>query len=143
MPRLNRRGFLRSTAALGGSLLASRLGRTARAAAPPLIDAPVVDRVVVREITDNAHDIFLRPLERPGLSVQRPGSGGGAGQDARKRMGPRAAHRIGEGQRVAPLSARLRLYLGCLCQQSRPIKNRSGGGDALILSHGISTITAG
>ncbi len=78
MPRLNRRGFLRSTAALGGSLLASRLGRTARAAAPPLIDTPVVDRVVVREITDNAHDIFLRPLERPGLSVQRPNPGGAA-----------------------------------------------------------------
>jgi 7,8-dihydropterin-6-yl-methyl-4-(beta-D-ribofuranosyl)aminobenzene 5'-phosphate synthase len=78
MPRLNRRGFLQSTAALGGSLLASRLGRTARAAAAPVIDAPVVDRVVVREITDNAHDIFLRPLERPGLSVQRPNPGGAA-----------------------------------------------------------------
>jgi 7,8-dihydropterin-6-yl-methyl-4-(beta-D-ribofuranosyl)aminobenzene 5'-phosphate synthase len=78
MPRLNRRGFLRSTAALGGSLLASRLGRTARAAVAPVIDAPVVDRVVVREITDNAHDIFLRPLERPGLSVQRPNPGGAA-----------------------------------------------------------------
>jgi 7,8-dihydropterin-6-yl-methyl-4-(beta-D-ribofuranosyl)aminobenzene 5'-phosphate synthase len=78
MRRLDRRGFLQSTAALGGSLLASRLGRTARAAAAPVIDAPVVDRVVVREITDNAHDIFLRPLERPGLSVQRPNPGGAA-----------------------------------------------------------------
>ena len=42
------------------------------------IDAPVVDRVVIREITDNSHDIFLPPLERPGLSVQRPNPGGAA-----------------------------------------------------------------
>src|SRR6516162_3115825 len=128
MPPLNRRGFLQSTAALGGSLLASRFGRTARAAALPLIDAPVVDRVVVREITDNAHDIFLRPLERPGLSGSAPIPAGRRRVRRRKRMGPRAAHRIGDGQRVAPLSAGLRLYLGRLYQQSRPIKNRSGGG---------------
>jgi 7,8-dihydropterin-6-yl-methyl-4-(beta-D-ribofuranosyl)aminobenzene 5'-phosphate synthase len=33
----------------------------------------MVDRVVVREITDNQHNIFLKPLERPGLSVARTG----------------------------------------------------------------------
>ena len=33
----------------------------------------MVDRVVIREITDNQHNIFLKPLERPGLSVQRTG----------------------------------------------------------------------
>jgi 7,8-dihydropterin-6-yl-methyl-4-(beta-D-ribofuranosyl)aminobenzene 5'-phosphate synthase len=73
MPRLNRRGFLRSAAALGGSLLASRFGGPARAAAPPLIDAPVVDQVVLREITDNQHNVFLKPIQRPGLTVQRIG----------------------------------------------------------------------
>ena len=73
MPRLNRRGFLRSAGALGGSLLASRFAGPARAAAPPLIDAPVVDQVVVREITDNQHNVFLKPIQRPGLTVQRIG----------------------------------------------------------------------
>jgi len=71
MPRLNRRRFLQSSAA-AGSLLASGIGRSAMAA-PEHIDAPVLDRVVVREITDNQHNIFLRPLERPGLTVQRTG----------------------------------------------------------------------
>ena len=39
--------------------------------APARIDAPTVDRVVIREVTDGAHDIFLRPSESPGLAVQR------------------------------------------------------------------------
>ena len=71
MPRLNHRQFLQTSAAIG-SLLASGVGRTAGAASEH-IDTPVVDRVVIREITDNQHNIFLKPLERPGLSVQRTG----------------------------------------------------------------------
>jgi 7,8-dihydropterin-6-yl-methyl-4-(beta-D-ribofuranosyl)aminobenzene 5'-phosphate synthase len=63
---------LKTSAALGGALAYSRLGQSAPAA-PARIDAPVVDRVVVREITDNSHNIFLGPLERPGLTVQRTG----------------------------------------------------------------------
>jgi 7,8-dihydropterin-6-yl-methyl-4-(beta-D-ribofuranosyl)aminobenzene 5'-phosphate synthase len=72
MSLLNRRRFLKTTAALGSALVFSRTGRSARAA-PTRIDAPVVDRVIVREITDNSHNIFLKPLERPGLTVQRVG----------------------------------------------------------------------
>jgi 7,8-dihydropterin-6-yl-methyl-4-(beta-D-ribofuranosyl)aminobenzene 5'-phosphate synthase len=72
MSRLHRRRFLQSSVALGGSLLASGISRTAEAVAEQF-DAPVVDKVVVREITDNQHDIFLRPLEKPGLMVQRTG----------------------------------------------------------------------
>jgi len=72
MRGLNRRIFLQNSAVLGGSLLASGIARPAEAA-PERIDAPVVDKVVVREITDNQHNIFLRPLERPGLTVQRTG----------------------------------------------------------------------
>jgi 7,8-dihydropterin-6-yl-methyl-4-(beta-D-ribofuranosyl)aminobenzene 5'-phosphate synthase len=72
MSGFDRRHFLQTSAALGGSLLATGLGRSARAASAR-IEAPVVDRVVVREITDNQHDIFLGPLERPGLTVRRTG----------------------------------------------------------------------
>ena len=72
MSWLNRRHFLKTSAALGGALVSSRIGRSARAA-PAHIDVPVVDRVVIREITDNQHNIFLKPLERPGLTVQRTG----------------------------------------------------------------------
>ena len=71
----DRRHFLQGSAALGGTLLtgAAPLHRAA-AAAPARIDAPVVDRLVVQEVTDGAHDIFLRGAELPGLSVQRVGA---------------------------------------------------------------------
>ena len=72
MSSVNRRRFLKTSAALGSALISSRLGCSARAA-PAMIDVPVVDRVVVREITDNQHNIALKPLERPGLSVARTG----------------------------------------------------------------------
>jgi 7,8-dihydropterin-6-yl-methyl-4-(beta-D-ribofuranosyl)aminobenzene 5'-phosphate synthase len=72
MSSLDRRRFLQASAALGGALVSSGIGRSARAAASS-IDAPIVDRVVIREITDNSHNIFLGPLERPGLSVHRVG----------------------------------------------------------------------
>src|SRR5229473_2414821 len=77
MSNLHRRRFLQNSAALGGTLLAARIGRPARAASAR-IDVPAVDRVVIREITDNAHDVFLKPLERPGLTVQRTGFPGAA-----------------------------------------------------------------
>jgi 7,8-dihydropterin-6-yl-methyl-4-(beta-D-ribofuranosyl)aminobenzene 5'-phosphate synthase len=66
---MDRRTFLQSSAALGGSLLASGIDRSAAAAAR--IDAPAVDRIVISEVTDGAHDIFLRGSETPGLTVQR------------------------------------------------------------------------
>src|SRR5215469_10655961 len=68
----NRRRFLQGSAALGGSLLASGIGRTAKAKAL-LADVPVVDQVIVREVTDNQHNIFLKPLKAPGLTVARTG----------------------------------------------------------------------
>jgi len=52
-------------------LLASGVVRPARAA--PRVEVPSVDRIVIREITDNQHDIFLKPFESPGLKVQRTG----------------------------------------------------------------------
>jgi 7,8-dihydropterin-6-yl-methyl-4-(beta-D-ribofuranosyl)aminobenzene 5'-phosphate synthase len=64
--------FLQHSAVLGGTLLTCSvpLDRSARAA-PVRIDAPVVDEIVVREITDNQLDIFLRAADAPGLSVRR------------------------------------------------------------------------
>jgi 7,8-dihydropterin-6-yl-methyl-4-(beta-D-ribofuranosyl)aminobenzene 5'-phosphate synthase len=72
MSDLDRRHFLQASAALGGALISSGVVRTAHAATAR-IEVPVLDRVVVREITDNQHNIFLKPLERPGLKVTRTG----------------------------------------------------------------------
>lgn len=71
---LDRRSFLQRSAILGGSLLTCSipLDRSAHAA-PVRIDVPVVDEVIVREITDNTHDIFLRGAAAPGLTVSRVG----------------------------------------------------------------------
>jgi len=65
-----RRGFLQATSALGGSILSCGipLDRTAKAA-PVHVDAPVIDQLTVREITDNTHDIFLRGAKFSGLAV--------------------------------------------------------------------------
>ncbi len=71
---LDRRGFLRRSAVLGGSFLTCGipLDRSAHAA-PTRIEAPVVDHLVIREITDNSHDIFLSGSKLPGLTVGRTG----------------------------------------------------------------------
>ena len=75
MPRsLDRRSFLQHSCFFGGSLLTCSIPLDQSAhAAPVRIDAPVVDELTVREITDNTHDIFLRPLSVPGLAVHRTG----------------------------------------------------------------------
>jgi 7,8-dihydropterin-6-yl-methyl-4-(beta-D-ribofuranosyl)aminobenzene 5'-phosphate synthase len=66
---LDRRRFLQTSAALSGSLLATGIGRPSCAATR--IEVPAVDRIVVQEVTDGAHDVFLRGSEQPGLTVQR------------------------------------------------------------------------
>ncbi len=75
MPRpLDRRSFLQRSAVLGGSLLTCSIPLDRSAISAPIrIDAPVVDEVVIREITDNTHDIFLRGAQAPGLAVSRVG----------------------------------------------------------------------
>jgi 7,8-dihydropterin-6-yl-methyl-4-(beta-D-ribofuranosyl)aminobenzene 5'-phosphate synthase len=72
--RLGRRRFLQHSAVLGGSLLIGGIPpNRASSTAPTRIDAPVIDELTVREITDNTHDIFLRGAELPGLVVRRTG----------------------------------------------------------------------
>jgi len=77
MSSLHRRRFLQASAALGGALVSSGISRASRAASTR-IDAPALDRLVIREITDNTHNIFLKGLERPGLTVERVGFPGAA-----------------------------------------------------------------
>jgi 7,8-dihydropterin-6-yl-methyl-4-(beta-D-ribofuranosyl)aminobenzene 5'-phosphate synthase len=76
---LDRRGFLRNSAMLGGSFLTCSvpLDRSAQAA-PVRIDAPVIDQLTVTEITDSTHDIFLKGTKLPGLAVSRIGFPGAA-----------------------------------------------------------------
>src|ERR1700727_284051 len=71
---LDRRRFLQRSAVLGGSLLIGGIPLNRAATTVPVrIDAPVIDELTVREITDNSHDIFLRGAELPGLVVRRTG----------------------------------------------------------------------
>ena len=68
----SRRSFLQRSAMVGGSLLtcSSALDRSVHAA-PVRIDAPVVDRLTIREITDNRQDVVTR-TSLPGLEVDGP-----------------------------------------------------------------------
>ena len=81
MSSFDRRHFLQGSVALGGALLTGGAPLHCGAEASPVrIDAPVVDRVVIQEVTDGPHDIFLRGAELPGLSVQRVGPAAFAAQ---------------------------------------------------------------
>src|ERR1700723_1692325 len=72
--RLDRRRFLQSSAGLGGSLPTGGIPPNRAANTVPVrIDAPVIDELTVREITDNTHDIFLRGAELPGVVIRRTG----------------------------------------------------------------------
>ena len=71
---LNRRDFLHQSSIIGGSLLTGNISIHGPASAAGVrIEPPIVDELTVREITDNSHDIFLRPLEVAGLKVGRTG----------------------------------------------------------------------
>jgi hypothetical protein len=96
----NRRNFLRQSAVFGGSIFACSiaLGRSTNAA-PARIEAPVVDEVTVREITDGSHDIFLRGEERPGLTVSRTGTPEAAqGKTLESEWGPRSTSSPAKGK---------------------------------------------
>ena len=123
----DRRHFLQRSVALGGTLLAGNvpLHRSAEAA-PIHLDAPVVDQVVVQEITDGTHDIFLRGAELPGLSVQRVGPAAFApqGRTLSSEWGLAFAHRIAQGRRDPTLPAGFRLHPDRVPQQPGPAEDR-------------------
>ena len=84
----NLRRFLKISGLLGGSLLTSAIpfhqisnAQTVR------MDVPAVDEVTIREITDNAHDVTLQPLDVPGLTVKRTGFPGVSQGKTRKASG--------------------------------------------------------
>jgi 7,8-dihydropterin-6-yl-methyl-4-(beta-D-ribofuranosyl)aminobenzene 5'-phosphate synthase len=136
MSSLDRRRFLQASAALGGALVSSGNGRAAQSA-PVRIDAPIVDRVVIREITDNSNNIFLGPLERPGLIVQRPGFPGLARGKTLESEWGLALHiesmRGGESRRyLLDFGFTPDLYANNL----ELLEIDPAGVDALILSHG-------
>src|ERR1700759_4613361 len=69
-----RRTILQGSVLLGGGLSGALLRRSAHAASVDRIKAPLIDELTVREITDNQHDLFLKPLNVPGLDVKRTGT---------------------------------------------------------------------
>src|ERR1700733_4097853 len=72
---LNRRRFLRHSAAFGGSIFVFSIALDRSTNATPVrIEPPAVDEVTVREITDGSHDIFMHGEKRPGLIVTRTGT---------------------------------------------------------------------
>jgi len=69
---IGRRSFLQRSATAGGALLTCGIPLD-RAHAAPKIEVPVIDEVVIQEITDNTHDIFLKGGKFDGLAVSRVG----------------------------------------------------------------------
>src|SRR5262245_20420447 len=67
---LNRRTFLRGSAfAAGTGLTCTALSRTASGAPTPRIEAPVVDKLVIRVLVDGQHDIFIPEQKVPDVGV--------------------------------------------------------------------------
>jgi 7,8-dihydropterin-6-yl-methyl-4-(beta-D-ribofuranosyl)aminobenzene 5'-phosphate synthase len=134
---LDRRRFLQHSCLVGGSLFtcSNPINLPARAA-PVRMDAPVVDEVTVREITDNAHDLFARPAEAPGLLVQRPNPGGPEGKTLESEWGLALHLESRRGQE----SRRYLLDFGftpdVYSNNLDLLKIDVGTVDALIISHG-------
>jgi 7,8-dihydropterin-6-yl-methyl-4-(beta-D-ribofuranosyl)aminobenzene 5'-phosphate synthase len=131
---LDRRRFLQTSAALGGSLITNGISRPTLAATR--LEVPAVDRIVVQEVTDGAHDVFLRGSEQPGLTVQRTAPNAVQGKTLHSEWGL-ALHiesqKGGEARRyLLDFGFTPETYANNL----EIMKIDPGGVDALILSHG-------
>jgi 7,8-dihydropterin-6-yl-methyl-4-(beta-D-ribofuranosyl)aminobenzene 5'-phosphate synthase len=71
---LNRRGFLQNSAFLGASMLTCSipLDRSAHAA-PVRINVQTIEELVIRQVTDGSHDVFLEGAKLSDLTVERTG----------------------------------------------------------------------
>jgi 7,8-dihydropterin-6-yl-methyl-4-(beta-D-ribofuranosyl)aminobenzene 5'-phosphate synthase len=68
----DRRSFLRTSAVAAGSVLTcNALVRNAAGEPVPRIEAPLVDKLVIRVIVDGAHDIFIPEQKIPDVAVQQ------------------------------------------------------------------------
>jgi 7,8-dihydropterin-6-yl-methyl-4-(beta-D-ribofuranosyl)aminobenzene 5'-phosphate synthase len=67
---LDRRTFLRGSAVTAGSALTcTAMVRTAAGEVVPRIEAPLVDKLVIRVVVDGAHDIFIPEQKVPDIAV--------------------------------------------------------------------------
>ena len=67
---LDRRTFLRGSAVVAGSALTcTAMVRTAAGDVVPRIEAPLVDKLVIRVVVDGAHDIFIPEQKVPDIAI--------------------------------------------------------------------------
>ena len=133
----DRRHFLQGSVALGGTLLASGVPlHRAAEAAPVRIEAPVVDRVVVQEITDGAHDVFLRGVELPGLAVKRTGYDGAEGRTLHSEWGLALHLESQKGSETRRYLLDFGFTPEVYANNLDYLNIDPSGVDALILSHG-------
>jgi len=137
MSSLDRRRFLQASAAVGARCWPPR---SADLPAAARIEVPAVDRIVVQEVTDGAHDVFLRGSEHPPCRAAH-WSQRCEGQNAPQRVGL-ALHIDPKGAGSTSLSVGFRLHPRGVCQQPEIMKIDPVQVDALILATGILTITA-
>src|SRR5712672_87986 len=75
---LDRRTFLRGSAvAAGSALTCTAMVRTAAGEVVPRIEAPLVDKLVIRVVVDGAHDIFIPEQKLPDIAVAQARLQGG------------------------------------------------------------------
>ncbi len=134
---LDRRRFLQHSCSLGGSLFTCSIPVDWSAqAAPVRIDAPSVDEITVREITDNAHDLFARPVQAPGLLVQRPNPGGPEGKTLASEWGLALHIESRKGQEMRRYLLDFGFTPEVYVNNLDLLKIDIGAVDALIISHG-------
>ena len=93
--------------------------------------------MVIREITDNSHNIFLGALERPGLTVQRTGFPGAAqGKTLESEWGLALHIETTKGSESRRYLLDFGFTAGVYANNLDLLKIDPAGVDALIVSHG-------